>query len=60
MVAKEGSVDDHNERFSKSQHFKTCSSSSMGDHKVRTFHILNIDLDLILAILTDTSANEGL
>ena len=44
MVAKERPVYDHNERFPKSQYFKACSSSSMGDHTVRTFHVLKIDL----------------
>ena len=40
VVAKERSVDNHDQRFSKSQHFKAGSSASMADHKVRTFHIL--------------------
>ena len=40
MVAKEGFVDDHNQGFSKTQHLKARSCSSMRYHKVCTFHIL--------------------
>ena len=40
VVAKQRFVDNHDQRFSKPQHFKASSSPSMRDHKVCTFHIL--------------------
>ena len=65
MVAKEGFVDDHNQGFSKTQHLKARSCSSMRYHKVCTFHILKsthvIKVFTVHQLeLTDTSASEGL
>ena len=40
MVAKKGSVDNHNQRFSKPQNFETGSSASVRYHKVSTLHVL--------------------
>ena len=65
MVAKEGFVDDHNQGFSKTQHLKARSCSSMRYHKVCTFHILkSTQVIKVFTVhqleLTDTSASEGL